>query len=330
MLLSITGRVPRAAAAAIVAAGVLAAGALAVPAFAASAGRLSDAGSSSAYNPGGRGNDYLALGDSVAFGYRPPQVTPSAAYLDPAHFTGYPFAVAGELGLSEVNASCPGETTASMISTAAPSNGCENSPGSRAGYREMYPLHVAYSGSQLAFAVRFLQQNPATKLVTIDIGVNDLNLCLDTTADHCTGTDFQQTLARVGTNLDTILAALQDTAHYRGDLVVLTYYAADYREVTGVRQIEALNAVLSQQGERFGARIASGFAAFQAASAGADGNTCAAGLRIKLQGGGCDAHPSTLGRDVLASAIVTAVRLGHQRSATLPARHPGVSRFALG
>jgi lysophospholipase L1-like esterase len=305
-MLSRTMRVRRVAAAAI-ASGVLATGALVLAGCAAGASTPGAANRGSGYPVSTRGGDYLALGDSVAFGYRPPQVTAPAAYLDPAHFTGYPSVVARELGLTVVNASCPGETTASMINTAAPSNGCENSPDSHPGYRQVNPLHVAYAGSQLAFAVGFLQQHPDTKLVSIDIGVNDLDLCLDTTPDRCTGPDFQRTLARVGANLDTILAALRGQAGYRGQIVVLTYYAADYRDSAGVSQIEALNAVLSRQGERSGARIASGFAAFQAA-AGPSGDTCAAGLRIKLPAGGCDAHPSALGQDLLASAVVTVIR----------------------
>ncbi len=303
-MLSITRRVRRAATATI-ASGVLAAGALAVATSAAGAGTLSAANSTNASTVATGGNDYLALGDSVAFGYRPRQVTPPAAYRDAANFTGYPSVAARDLGLTVVNASCPGETTASMIDTAAPSNGCENNgPDSQPPYRQMYPLHVAYSGSQLAFAVSFLEQHPDTKLVTIDIGANDLDLCRGSANPTCT---ISAVALRAGTNLDTILAALRDTAHYRGDLVVLTLYPVN-RDTTAVSHIEALNTVLSQQGERFGARIASGFDAFEAASAGTDGNACTAGLLIKLPEGGCDPHPSPLGRDVLANAIVAAVR----------------------
>jgi lysophospholipase L1-like esterase len=308
---SSTRRVRRAAAVAI-ASGVLATGALVLATSAAGTSTststiaVANRGSAEAVSP--YGGQYLALGDSVAFGYRPPQVTSPAAYLDPANFTGYPSVVARQLGLTVVNASCPGETTASMINTAAPSNGCENSPDSRPGYREVDPLHVAYAGSQLAFAVSFLKQHPDTKLVSIDIGANDLDLCQDAAPDGCTGPDFQRTLARVGANLDTILSALRGTAGYRGEIVLVTYYAVNYRDAAGVGQIEALNAVLSGAGERFGARIASGFAAFEAAAADADGDTCAAGLRIKLPAGGCDAHPSTLGQDLLARAVVAVVR----------------------
>jgi lysophospholipase L1-like esterase len=238
-----------------------------------------------------RGN-YLALGDSVAFGYRPSQVTPIEDYLNPRNFTGYPTYVAGALGLTVVNASCPGETTASMINTAAPSNGCENE------YRALAPLHVSYTGSQLGFAVHFLLDHPATRLVTIDIGANDLDLCVDKTADHCTGPDFGRALAEVGKNLDTILAALRD--HYRGDLVVLTYYALNYDDAGPVGQLDAM---LSAQAHRYKARIASGFAAFEPAATRADGDTCATGLLIKLPGGGCDEHPSAAGQRLLAEAI---------------------------
>jgi len=39
----------------------------------------------------------------------------------------------------------------------------------------------------------------------------------------------------------------------------------------------------------------------------AGGDTCAAGLRIKLPSGGCDLHPTALGQQVLATAVEAAV-----------------------
>jgi lysophospholipase L1-like esterase len=249
-------------------------------------------------------DDYLALGDSVAFGYRPMQVTPLSDYGNPAGFTGYPSYVATALHLAVTNASCPGETTDSMINVLAPSNGCENTPGATTGYRQFAPLHVSYVGAQLAFAVQFLKQHPRTELVSINIGANDLFRCQSTTADHCAGADFQQALGQVGRNLDTILAALRHQAGYHGNLVVLTYYALNYADPVNVRETDVLNQVLSGQGERYGARIASGFAAFQPAAAGSRGDTCAAGLRIKLPAGGCDVHPTPRGQQLLAQAVV--------------------------
>src|SRR5688500_1207936 len=58
------------------------------------------------------GRTYLALGDSVPFGY---YGNAGALYLDPDNFVGYPELVADDLKLRLLNASCPGETTASFI-----------------------------------------------------------------------------------------------------------------------------------------------------------------------------------------------------------------------
>ena len=254
----------------------------------------------------GQGHDaagYLALGDSVAFGYRPTAVTQAMVYLNAANFTGYPEDLAKMLRLRLVNASCPGETTASMINAAAPSNGCENSVQGGFGYRGFAPLHVGYAGSQLGYAVRYLRHHQQTKLVTIDIGANDVFVCQQTTADYCAGADFDRVLAKIRGNLSTILSALRHQAHYQRTLVVLTYYALNYSDSAAVTQTRELNAALTAAAARYDARIADGFAAFRAASSGSAGDTCAAGLRIKLPTGGCDLHPTALGQRVLAAAI---------------------------
>jgi hypothetical protein len=72
---------------------------------------------------------YLALGDSVAFGYVPPQAVPAPNYSDAHSFVGYPEFLAQRLQERVFNASCPGETAASMLFAGAQSNGCENSVG---------------------------------------------------------------------------------------------------------------------------------------------------------------------------------------------------------
>jgi lysophospholipase L1-like esterase len=261
--------------------------------------------------------DYLALGDSVAFGYTPPAVTPQEDYQDASNFTGYPGYLAASLGVPVANASCAGETTASLIDAAAPSNGCENSPGSPVGYRDAYPLHVAYSGSQLDYAVGYLRSHPHTRLVTIDIGANDLFLCQETTADHCTGSDFAAALNQVSRNLSHIYRTLRTQAHYHHAIVLLSYYALDYRDPQGVASIQALNAALIGPTLRYGGRIADGFTAFARASAQAGGNPCAAGLLVKLPDGTCNIHPSPHGHRVLARAIKQVL----PRSLLAPGRH---------
>jgi lysophospholipase L1-like esterase len=256
---------------------------------------------------GHRRGGYLALGDSVPFGYRPTAATPPTDYLDPDNFVGYPDLVAHRLHVRLTNASCPGETTASMITEGAQSNGCENSIGSPVGYRTAYPLHTDYTGTQLAFAVDYLQHHRHTRLVTVMIGANDLFVCQRTTTDACTGSDFAATLAQVQQNLDTVLGALRD-AHYRHRLVVVSYYTRDYADPAQTGSTQAMNATLARAAAAHGAVVADGFGAFASAAAPFGGDSCAAGLVIALPSGGCDVHPTLEGHELLADAVLAAAR----------------------
>ncbi|HWC82682.1 MAG TPA: GDSL-type esterase/lipase family protein [Pseudonocardiaceae bacterium] len=250
---------------------------------------------------------YLALGDSVAFGYTPPETTPPLNYFNAANFVGYPEDFARATGLNLANASCPGETTASMIRVTAQSNGCENAVGSPFGYRTVYPLHVFYLGPQLAYAVGYLRTHPQTRLVTIDIGANDMFVCQQTTADTCTGSDFQAALNQVSANLATIYTALRGAGHYRGALMLVSYYSLDYADPAQNQSSQALNAALTAPTHRYGGVVADGYDAFRLVAARAGGDTCAAGLLVKLPDGTCNIHPSAFGHQVLAAAIGAAL-----------------------
>jgi lysophospholipase L1-like esterase len=246
---------------------------------------------------------YLALGDSVAFGYVPPQAVPAPNYRSANSFVGYPEDVAKALRLGVWNASCPGETTASMLVAGAPSNGCENSPDGSPGYRALYPLHVQYQGTQMQYALKYLAVHRHTQLVTIDIGANDVFLCQETTTDGCTSTaELQGVLNEIQTNLAAIYTQLRDVAHYHGLLVALTYYSLSYApgQVAGT---ELLDSVIASVTEKFGGKVADGFTAFEGPSLAAGGSPCAAGLLIKLPDGTCNIHPSPAGHLLLAQAI---------------------------
>src|SRR3954464_2262199 len=109
---------------------------------------------------------YLALGDSVPFGYRGGA---TADFPEAANFVGYPELVGEELGYDVLNASCPGETTDSFLDATAQSNGCENTLNSPMGYRTAYPLHVLYDSvkqSQLDYARTTLSEKDVD-LVTL-------------------------------------------------------------------------------------------------------------------------------------------------------------------
>jgi lysophospholipase L1-like esterase len=247
---------------------------------------------------------YLALGDSVAFGYVPPQAVPAPNYQSANSFVGYPEDVGRALRLGVWNASCPGETTASMLVAGVQSNGCENSPGSPIGYRTQFPLHVQYQGTQMEYALKYLAVHRHTQLVTIDIGANDAFLCQETTADKCTSpAELQGVLQEIRANLTAIYTQIRDVAHYQGLLVALTYYSLSYSSPAAEQGTLLLNSVITSVTGAFGGKVADGFAAFEGPSAAFGGDPCAAGLLIKLPDGTCNIHPSPAGHLLLAQAI---------------------------
>lgn len=259
-------------------------------------------------NGNDRNGTYLALGDSVAFGFVPAEATPAPNYLDSHSFVSYANFVAQSLGERVSNASCPGETTASMLDPTAQSNGCENSyingqlvPG---GYRTRYPLHVQYQGSQMDYALAYLADHRHTRLITIDIGANDGFLCQENPVVPCGPTQLAAVLQEIAANLTTIYTDLRDVAHYDGPLVALDYYSLDYNSPVDNAAATLLNHVINTVTAAFGGIVADGYGAFEAASP--TGDPCAAGLLIPVPGG-CNVHPSQLGHQVLAAAIESAL-----------------------
>lgn len=253
------------------------------------------------------GADYLALGDSVTFGYREPTTTPKPDYADPATFVAYPEDVAARLGLHVANAACPGETSASLVTAGAANLGCENSPDGSASYRARFPLHVAYSGTQLAYAVSYLRAHPHTGLVTLMIGANDLFLCEAKTKDRCVS-EIGSTLDAVRGNVRQILSAVRGPGGYRGRVVLVGYYATDYSAALGTAATQALNTAASGAAAPFGVAVADGYGAFEQAAAPDGGDSCKAGLLTRLSTGTCGIHPSAAGQALLAGAVEKAAR----------------------
>ena len=267
-----------------------------------SAGSSSAAGSSAAGSSGPASSGvYLALGDSVPFGYRGGE--DAATYRDPTAFVGYPDLVADDLGLQLHNAACPGETTASFSDVTAQSNGCEDSRGSDTGFRTTFPLHVEYASadqSQLDHALDTLQRTDDVELVTLQLGANDAFLCQATTADRCRS-EVGAVAGTVQGNVDTILSTLRKDGGYDGTIVVVTYYALDYTgwEAAGT---QLLDDGIARAAQDNGALVADGFAAFRPAAEAAGGSSTDAGL--VLPG---DVHPSAQGQRLLADAVTAAV-----------------------
>ena len=250
------------------------------------------------------GHGYLALGDSVAFGFHP---LPVSDRVDANNFIGYPEIVAQRLNVEDVNASCSGEATGGFIDPQGLDNSCR-------GYRSVWPLHVAYTGTQLAFAVNYLKANPRTRLVTLNLDANDLfRVTAGPSTDFwppstCFTPDFVAYLQTCAVqNLDTIFAAIRATG-YTGLIVEMTYYALDYSDPAGLFVSGLLNGAMikaAQNSDRV--LIASGFDAWKATALAVGGSSCTAKLLIALPTGGCDIHPTPAGRDLLAGAIVQTI-----------------------
>jgi lysophospholipase L1-like esterase len=246
------------------------------------------------------GASYLALGDSVPFGF----ITQAGfEYGNPNNFVGYPSYVGETLNLKTVNAACPGQTTSSFISlgSSVPDNGCN-------AFRAGAPLHVTYSGSQLSFATDYLNEHHNTSLVSIMIGANDAFLLEKACANNpqCIQAHLPQLLATISTNLNTILHDLKG-AHFHGVLVVVNYYSLDYADAAGTGLTALLNQAIDSTAHADGAVVADAFTAFKAAASTtfAGGHTCKAGLLNALPQNQflCDVHPSQSGAMLLASTV---------------------------
>lgn len=253
---------------------------------------------------------YLALGDSITFGYvaYPPAADGTNPFADADNFVAYPSYVGAALRLQTVDAACPGESTASMITLGAPDAGCTS-------YRSAYPLHTSYPNlSQLDFADAFLAANTSARLVTIAIGINDVLIAIgrcggaDQTA--CIGQHLPQVLATVRANLVIIVHNLRATG-YREAIVLVNYYALEYANAQTTGIIRALDASIATVGAAEHLPVANSFDAFKNATASTHGDGCAAGLFGPGPStlGPCDLHPDAAGQHMLASAVERAVRL---------------------
>jgi hypothetical protein len=173
---------------------------------------------------------YLALGDSLAFGYQP--------NFDFSHgYADYFFNNLKTHGTSSLaNMGCPGETSSTFINGKCPY-----------AFLRKYP----YIGAQLNAAVSYLKAHAGqVSPVTLDIGANDLlpDINLKTCAISST---FNADLTTLDNNLtQSILPQLRTAmtvkGQFTGDLVMMNYYDP-YQNVcpNTVTYIQTINTHLS-------------------------------------------------------------------------------------
>jgi lysophospholipase L1-like esterase len=232
---------------------------------------------------------------------------------DLSDYFGYPSIISAIIQNSLTNASCPFETTGTFLygGTTDGVFGCQVW---RTTSRLKKPLFVSYSGSQIAYAISFLQSHPNTHIVTIQLGGNDLgDLQLTCNGDPtCEAINLPFTLVQVTTNLGMTVANIRH-AGYSGPIVLVNYYAFNYTNPQQTAAFGALAGAIAEVATLPGVKVADAFKAFALVSAPFNGDTCAAGLRIKLTsfnpqtGDTCDVHPTFAGHAVLAGSVFAAL-----------------------
>lgn len=274
---------------------------LALAAAALAVGLLSTSGPGAVASNDSSGRSYLALGDSVVFGF----ITGDGfAYVNPNNFVGYPDYAGRALGLDSVNASCPGEASGGF--QIPPPGGNDN--GCRP-FKAHFPLHVSYAGAatQMDFATRFLTGHHNTHLVTLGLGANDAFIL-----QRVCGADQACLLAGLATmsqNLGSILGKIRATG-YKGVLEVVNYYALDYGDANSVQGAQLLNHFVTATAAAHGAVVADVFTAWKNAASVAGGHSCEAGLLNIAEGKppapafpNCDVHPSQSGQQLIARVV---------------------------
>ena len=219
----------------------------------------------------GVGSTYLALGDSLAYGYHQAQFQEeleAKGYVEAANFNdgyGDDFGAALRLlnpKLQIVNDGCPGETTETMIEGSGV--GPEYCAGGPTG--SPFPkafLHHPYPGTQLEDALAIAAE-PGVGTITLDIGANDVlqflgHTCGFPTTFTCSQGQIEAEIGHVAANVGYILAQLRAVAP-KAKIVFVSQYnpypTVLQPEGTGDATVEALNDALKAVASSYGVRFA--------------------------------------------------------------------------
>ena len=238
---------------------------------------------------------YLALGDSLAFGFQFATFNANFPTVPASIFsTGYVDDLSDMLreirpGITTLNYGCPGETTDTFIQ-----GGCFYTAFG-------FPLHDPYEGAQLSAALAFLRAHRGqVSPITINLGTNDLNdlsaLCGDDVS--CYFANGPAVLDRIATNLHHILGELRAAAP-DAEIITFTHYdVASLADPRLAQLNQAFNAAVASTAAASSVRVADVFGAFNNGPQPA--TLCALTfICTPLQ----DSHPSDAGYEVIARQI---------------------------
>jgi lysophospholipase L1-like esterase len=219
----------------------------------------------------GPGNTYLALGDSLAYGYHQAQFQnelKEKGFVEAANFDdGYVDDFGATLKLLNpkltiVNDGCPGETTDTMIKGSGVGAAfCAGGP-TGTPFPKAF-LHHSYPGTQLADALAIAKE-PGVGTITLDIGANDIlqflgSTCGFPTAFTCTEEQVAAEIGHVVTNIGSILGQLRAAAP-KAKIVFVSQYnpypTVLSPEGRGDATVEALNTAIKGVASTLGVRFA--------------------------------------------------------------------------
>ncbi len=239
---------------------------------------------------------YLALGDSLGFGYQP--------NFDWNHgYSDQWFTDLQSHGVqSMVNYSCPGETSTTFIW-----GGCSH----------WYLQRTPHVGSQLWAAVNFIKSHPGqVSPISLDIGANDLLGDIDVSTCSLDTNAFNAHLATLDFNLNFIILpqltnALKFAGRPTGDLVLMLYYDP-YENAcpNSLPFARTLNMHLQYDAGNFGLKTANAFLAIKPGFTTPNPNICTdtwmcAANDIHATGGRWDEPGNGYGK--IAQAFMNAV-----------------------
>jgi lysophospholipase L1-like esterase len=190
---------------------------------------------------------YLALGDSMAYGFQPTKVGRPPAAFD----TGYVDRFAAQLrrrspGIDVVNYGCPGESAVTFVRGGCP------------WLAEGRKLHDAYRGSQLQTALAFLRAHPGeVSPITLTLWGNDVPLPLSRNAKRA-----PRAIAAFAPRLRSILRQLRAAAGPRADLIVTGAWNPEADRLEEAEPLyRSLDAAIVRAAAPSRARVANMFAA---------------------------------------------------------------------
>ena len=243
---------------------------------------------------------YLALGDSITYGYQPTgRPGARASTFD----TGFVDVFASRLrdvsaGITVVNYGCPGESTVTFVRGGCPA------------FADRLELHDAFRGPQLKAALSFLRAHPGeVSPITVTLYGNDwLPLLLDTCKGRieCVRKHAPAATASFGSRLRAILGQLRAAAP-TAQIVVTGAWNPD---PTSLRQLRStyrsLEASIARAAAAAGVRIARMLPVFNPSV-----NVRAPKARLCALTFICskgDPHPTDAGYRAMADAVARASR----------------------